>query len=147
MLFGSVIFFLFPSAGLLENIENGMKCSPWFVTMQGSHSCSCSVPVVCYSLWIELESIFGAVRHVRFGQRCCWGFGAAVSDAVSWVNVSRRLKGSEFFHLQHWRNPTLVPSKRQKSNSASHPEDLNPHSVSLPVHLNSYCQCCSILTV
>ena len=56
----SVLFFfsLFPSAGLLENVEDVMKCIPCFVTTQGSHSCSCSVPVVCYSLWIELESTF-----------------------------------------------------------------------------------------
>ena len=145
--FSVLVLFLFPSAFLLENIEDVMKCIPCFVTTQGSHSCSCSVPVVCYSLWIEFESTFYVLCDVKFGQRCCWGFGAAVSGAESWVNVSRRLKRAECFHLQQWRNPTLVHSNRQKSTSTPHLKDLNPTSVSFPVHLNSYCQCCSILTV
>ena len=73
-----------------------MKCIPCFVTTQGSHSCSCSVPVVYYSLWV-----------VRFGQRYCWGFGGCCEWRCELVNVSRHLKDQSVFisssgGIQHW---------------------------------------------
>ena len=84
LLFLYCFFFLFPSTVLLENVDDVVNCIPCFVTTHGSHSCRCSLPVVCYSLHIEFESTLSVLCDMRgLDSGVVEILGAAVSDAVS----------------------------------------------------------------
>jgi len=66
--------FLLSPASILP-MKDVMKCISCFVTTQGSHSCSCSVSVVWYRLWIEFECIFSVLCDI-------WGLDSGVVEVL-----------------------------------------------------------------